>query len=558
MLGLTSVALLLLTAAPPSLHRLPSGVSPLPVECIPGAAVSLRIAATTDVHGHVMGWDYYDNRADPLRGLTRAATIVDSLRAANPGRVLLVDAGDMLQGTPLTYVAARVSKSRINPVVAAMNAMRYDAATVGNHEFNYGVPYLDSAVAQARFPLLAANVTRHGSLPGYGPFTIVHRDGVAVGIVGATTPGSNLWDASNLSQAGVRVGDIVPAVRASVAEARRRGADVIVVVLHSGLNEPSSYDTVATRLPGENVSARVAAEIPGINVLVYGHSHRENSGQLIGGTLVVQPKNWATSVAVVSMPVACSAARRWVASTATSTVIQSVGHPEQDTVKAAVAQLHNETLTYVNSAIGTTPDAWRSDSARLAPTGLTGLIMEVERRAAHADIASTAAFDLHAHLGPGPITVAQLAQLYPYENTLRAIRITGSQLKAYLEYSNRYYETNAAGELVPDTSVAGYNFDVVSGVHYTVDVTKPLGQRVLTLTFRDRAVAPTDTFIMALNNYRQSGGGGYAMLRNAPVVYDKQQDIRQLLIEEVQRLHEIHEVDYRTNNWSFVKPSAAR
>src|SRR5665213_2033572 len=111
-------------------------------------------------------------------------------------------------------------------------------------------------------------------------------------------------------------------------------------------------------------------------------------------------------------------------------------------------------------------------------------------------------------------------------------------------------------ECIP--GVAGYNFDVVSGVHYTVDVTRPVGQRVLTLTFHDKSVAPTDTLIMALNNYRQSGGGGYAMLRDAPVVYDKQQDIRQLLIEEVQRLHEIHEVDYRTNNWSFVKPGTAR
>jgi len=350
MLGLTSAALLVLTAAPLALNSRPSDIAPLPAECIPGKAVNLRIAATTDVHGHIMGWDYYDNRVDPVRG----------------------------------------------------------------------------------------------------------------------------------------------------------------------------------------------------------------RGQIIGRTLLVQPKNWATSVAIVSVPVECSAAGRWTASTASSTLVQAAGHPEQDTVAAAVARLHDETLAYVNSTVGTTPDAWRSDSARLAPTALTGLIMDVERRAAHADIASTAAFDLHAHLGPGPITVAQLAQLYPYENTLRAIRITGAQLKAYLEYSNRYYKTNSAGRFVPDTSVAGYNFDVVSGVHYTVDVTRPVGQRVLTLTFHDKSVAPTDTLIMALNNYRQSGGGGYAMLRDAPVVYDKQQDIRQLLIEEVQRLHEIHEVDYRTNNWSFVKPGTAR
>ncbi|MEO7041479.1 MAG: 5'-nucleotidase C-terminal domain-containing protein [Gemmatimonadaceae bacterium] len=558
MLGLTSVAALLFAAAPPASRSPSPDVERSLAACSPGATVSLRIAATTDVHGHIRGWDYYDNRPDPLRGLARAATIVDSVRTANPGRVLLVDAGDMLQGTPLTYFAARVSKTRINPIVAAMNAMHYDAATIGNHEFNYGVPYLDTAAAQARFPLLAANATRRGSSQAYPAFTIVRRDGVAVGIVGATTPGSNLWDASNLGHAGVQVEDIVPAVRAAVAAVKQSGADVIVVVLHSGLNEPSSYDTAATKLPGENVSARVAAEIPGINVLVYGHSHRENSGQLIGRTLVVQPKNWATSVAVVSVPVTCGTDGRWIPSTAASTLVQSFGHAEQDTVKAAVEQSHEETIAYVSSTIGTTPDAWRSDSARMAPTGLTGFIMDVERRGAHADIASTAAFDLRAHLGPGPITVAQVAQLYPYDNTLRAIRITGAQLKAYLEYSNKYYKTNAAGALLPDTSVAGYNFDVVSGVNYTVDVTRPVGQRVRTLTFHGTNVAPTDTFIMALNNYRQSGGGGYAMLRDAPVVYDKQQDIRQLLIEEVQNLHEIRQSDYSTNNWSFVRTPPTR
>lgn len=558
MLGLTSVALLALTAASSGLHPVSSGVTRPAAECSPGAAVSLRIAATTDVHGHIRGWNYYDDRPDPLRGLARAATIVDSVRSANPGRVLLVDAGDMLQGTPLAYVAARISRSRINPIVAAMNAMHYDAAVIGNHEFNYGVPYLDSAIAQADFPMLAANVSRNGATNPYSSMILAHRDGVTVGIVGATTPGSNLWDASNLEAAGLRVGDIVTSVRSAVADARTRGADVIVVVLHSGFNEPSSYDTVTTNLPGENVAARVAAEIPGIDVVVYGHSHRDNPGQIIGRTLVVQPKNWATSVAVVTLPVACDGAGRWLSSPATSTLVQAANHDEQAAVISAVRRAHDETLQYVNSTIGSTPDSWRSDSARMAPTGITGLILEVERRAAHADLASTAAFDLHAHLGPGPITVAQLAQLYPYDNTLRAIRLTGTQLKEYLEYSSRYYKSNLDGALIPDTTVAGYNFDVVSGVNYTLDLRRPVGQRVVALTYRGNKVAPADTFTMALNNYRQSGGGGYAMLRDAPVVYDNQQDIRQLIIDEVQRLRVIRQSDYRLNNWSFVKAGNAR
>lgn len=558
MLGLTHSGLPLLVAAAVAAHPLGASLEPTPAaSCRPGATITFQIAATTDVHGHIRGWDYYENSIDPVRGLARAATVIDSVRSANPGRVILIDAGDMLQGTPLAYVAARVSTNRRNPIVAAMNAMHYDAATIGNHEFNYGVPYLDSAVAQAAFPMLAANVSRMGIPHRYAAFTIVRRSGVRIGVVGATTPGSDLWDASNLSKANMHVGDVVPAVRASVDRARAEGADAIVVVLHSGLDEPSSYDTVSTGVPSENVAARVASEVAGINVIVYGHSHRENPGQIIGRTLVIQPKNWATSVAVASLPLSCDSRSQWTASPAKGMVIQSAERAEQPAVVRAVDRAHRATLAYVASSVGTTPDVWRADSARMVPTPMIGFILDVERRAGNSDLASTAAFDLRARLGPGPITVAQLAQLYPYDNTLRVVRISGEQLRAYLEHSSRYYRTNAHGALVPDTSVAGYNFDIVSGVQYTVDLRRPVGERVVTLQFRGRTVAPTDSFTLALNNYRQTGGGGYAMLRGAPVVYDKQQEIRQLLIDEVRRRHEIRASDYDTRNWSFVIPGSA-
>src|SRR3954471_22590815 len=149
------------------------------------APVDLVIATTTDVHGRVTAWDYYANRVETIRGLTRAATIVDSVRAANPGRVILLDAGDLLQGNPLAYVAARVSANRTNPIIATMNAMRYDAAAIGNHEYNYGVLYLDSAVRQATFPFLSANTYRLDpeGVHAYRPWVILDRAGLKVGIV---------------------------------------------------------------------------------------------------------------------------------------------------------------------------------------------------------------------------------------------------------------------------------------------------------------------------------------------------------------------------------------
>jgi 2',3'-cyclic-nucleotide 2'-phosphodiesterase/3'-nucleotidase len=201
--------------------------------------LELLVAGTTDVHGWLRGWDYYASAADTTRGLTRAATIVDSLRAAHPGRVILVDAGDLLQGNPLAYTAARVSSDTLSPIVTAMNAMRYDAAAIGNHEFNYGVPFLDRAVAQARFPFLSANTYRVDGARKYRAWTMVERAGARVAIIGGTTPGVNVWDRDNV-RGRVTVRAILPDVRTSVREARAGGADVVVVVLHSGRRAKTS------------------------------------------------------------------------------------------------------------------------------------------------------------------------------------------------------------------------------------------------------------------------------------------------------------------------------
>jgi 2',3'-cyclic-nucleotide 2'-phosphodiesterase (5'-nucleotidase family) len=516
--------------------------------------LTLLIAATTDVHGHLVGWDYYENRPDTARGLARAATIVDSLRTAAPGRVVLVDAGDMLQGTPLTYVAARREHFAVHPVLAAMNAMHYDAAAVGNHEFNYGLPFLYSAAKGAHFPLLAAN-----AYPAAGPApfpgrTMVERDGVRIALIGATTPGSNAWDRDNLS-GKLAIGAILPAVRAEVDSAKRERADVVVVVLHTGLGEPSSYDTVATRLPSENVAAEVARRVPGIDLLVYGHSHKQMADTVIAGALLMQPKNWATSVGVAELHLA-NANGTWRVVSKRSLLIPAAGHAEDALVTRAAAAGHEAARKYVATVIGSTDARWSTDSGRVIDTPLADLILDVERRTAHSDLASTAVFDVGAKIDSGPISVGEIARLYPYENTLSAVRITGAQLRAYLEYSARYYGTFGTGEPPVHTDVPGYNFDVVSGADYTIDLSRPVGSRITSLSVRGRPVSDADTFTLALNNYRRSGGGGYAMLKDAPEVYTSTAEIRDLLIAEVERRKHISPRDYFLRNWSIV-PAAA-
>ncbi len=520
-------------------------------------SMHLVVAATTDVHGRLRGWDYFADAPDTLRGLARSATIIDSVRAANPGRVILVDAGDLLQGNPLTYVAARVDSTPPHPVIAAMNAMRYDAAALGNHEFNYGVPFLTRALEQSQFPFLSANAYRANGTRAYGGSHVVERAGVRVAIVGATTPGVMVWDRDNV-QGRLVLRDIVPEVAREVREVRRR-ADVVVVVMHTGMGEPASYDTVSTGLPSENVAARVAREVPGINLIVIGHSHREVADSVINGVTIIQPRNWATSVATATLSLARQGGR-WTVQRTRGTIVRAAGHAEHSAVVAATQRAHDATVRWVNQSLGSTPVAWRADSARVADVPLIDFMLEVQRAAAGSDLAATAAFDIGASLEPGPITVAKVARLYPYDNTLRAIRITGRQLRDFLEFSARYYRTAGtpeAAESPTDPRIPGYNFDIIAGADYTLDLSRPLGARVTRLQVRGRDVTDADTFTLALNNYRQTGGGGYAMLRDAPVIYDRQEEIRDLLIAEVRRRGVLRPEDFARRNWTLEPAPAA-
>ena len=387
--------------------------------CVPPGATlgssdgfDLVVAATTDVHGRLRGWNYESNRADSVRGLTRAATVVDSLRRAAPGRVILLDAGDLLQGNSLTYVAARVAPpGSTHPVIAAMNAMQYDAAAVGNHEFNYGLPFFERVLAQARFPFLAANAYRPNGARAFPSWTIVERGGAKIGIVGATTPGAMIWDRDNLKDRVV-LRDIVPEVRTAVGDVRAAGAEVVLVTMHSGLAGLSSYDTVTRALPSENVAARVAREVPGIDFIVYGHSHQEVGDTLINGVLLMQPRNWATSVGVAYLHMTRTAGQ-WQVTSKRSSVVQTVGRVEQAAVLAVTDSAHRATVRWVTAPIGRTPVVWRADSARIADTPLIDLILEVQRRASGADLASTAAFSLDASIDSGAVTVALVQALYP-------------------------------------------------------------------------------------------------------------------------------------------------
>lgn len=518
--------------------------------------VTLKVAATTDVHGRLRGWDYAAGRADSSRGLARAASIVDSLRRVARNRVILVDAGDLLQGNAMTFVAGRMDSLAPHPVVAAMNHMRYDAAAVGNHEFNYGLGVFDRAVAQARFPFLAANTKRLDGGHQYPGRTMVTRAGVKVAIIGATTPGSMVWDRDNL-RGRLVVEDIVAALPHQVDSARAEGADVVIVIAHAGLDELTSYDTIATGLPAENPMARVAKEVRGIDAIVIGHSHREVTDTTINGVLVVQPRNWATSVAVVTLDLERRAGR-WALTAKRGETVQSQGWPEQPALVRRVARAHRAAVQYSTAVIGRTSVAWTTDSSRMVDRPMIDLIQEVQRRESGAELSFASVFTTEARFEAGNITVERLVALYPYENTLRALKLTGAQIRAHLEHTNRYWVVERAANgtftVRNDPNIPGYNYDVLQGLDYTVDLAQPVGRRITKLERNGRPVADTDSFTVALNSYRASGGGGYDMLRGAPVVYEGGREIRELIIEEIRRRGTLEPADVFTKNWELLPP----
>ncbi|MEJ2678553.1 MAG: 5'-nucleotidase C-terminal domain-containing protein [Gemmatimonadota bacterium] len=515
--------------------------------------VDLVLLGTTDVHGWLEPYDYYAGHPT-TNGLAALLPVIDSVRSANPGRTFLFDSGDLLQGNALAYVAARVDTLGPNPIIRAMNLVGYDASAIGNHEFNYGLPYLDHALAQAAFPFLSANIfqagdTAHAYAPSaLLPYVAGPGDTLLIGITAATPPGVQIWDHDNVA-GRLTFADVVKSVRPVVQSLRARGADLVVVLSHGGL-AGSSY----TGLPAENASAALAREVPGIDVIFMGHTHREVADTSINGVLLLQARNYARSLAVATVRLQRQAPGVWHAIAAHGQVLRPAA--PDTALLDSLRWIHERTLVYMRSVVGRSSARMDAREARVQDTPIMDFINEVQRRATGADLSSTAAFNLRAVLPAGSVTVADLAGLYPYDNTLKVVRITGAQLRAYLEKSAEYYRRWTGRGPVVAGDVPGYNFDVVSGVDYTIDLRQPAGQRITALTYHGAPVRPDQTFTRALNNYRQ-GGGGYSMVAEAPVVQDRQQEIRQLLIDEVGAKGEIRPQDYFHRNWQLLPEAAA-
>ena len=511
----------------------------------------LVIVATTDVHGRATAWDYVHDRPSP-GGLVRAARPIDSLRAAYPDQVVLLDAGDLLQGDPFAAYFAQVAPRDPNPIVDVMNQLGYDAATPGNHDFNFGVATLRESLRRASFRVVSANLVNQPSGdPMFARQSVILRRGVRVGLTGFTTPGVMLWDRNNVrGQVLVeRIGSTAPAEIARL----RQDADFVIALVHSGMDGGSSYDSLG--VGPENVAASLAAGPARPDLVVVGHSHRQMRDSVVNGVHFIQPKPYAQTLAVAHVDLVRAGAGWRVVRIRGEQIDLAPEEPPPGRFRR-VAEAQDEVRIWASTPIAVATAPMPGTDARVEAVPLTTWINEVQRRQAGTDLAATAAFDTRAGLPAGEIRLADVAGVYPYENTLRGIRITGAQLRAYLEQSARYYTVDAAGKVGTDPTIPGYDFDIVTGANYELDLSQPVGSRVRGLRVNGREVAPSESYTLALNSYRQEGGGGFESLRGATVMYDQDLSVRELLVADLRRRGQIDPAQFTARNWRLT-PAAA-
>jgi len=523
---------------------------------VPAAAqqrAHITIMSTTDLHGNILPKDYYTEKAD-ARGLAKVATIVNKARQENPN-LLLLDSGDAIQGTPLEYYHGKKNNQPPDPVMLIMNRLRYDAMAVGNHEYNFGLPVLEKARREAQFPWLSANTYNQGTTEThYQPYIVKEISGVRIGILGLTTPGVPNWD-NPQNYAGLEFHEPLAEARKWVATLKEKEkVDVVVIAMHMGIEEDlNTGQANPGQVANENMALSIAKEVPNVDLILMGHTHRDVPSLVVNNALLTQADYWGKHVARVDLYLDRDQNGRWkMAAKLARTISVDAVEADPDVIKLA-EPYDRETENWLNRAIGESAVELSAREARLQDTAILDLIQRVQLEAGHADVSMVANFNSQARIPKGQTTVREIAGLYVYENTLVVLEVTGSQLKDALEHSAKYFRAyepgKAAADLV-DEKIPAYNFDIAEGVNYELNITRPVGQRIQNLTFKGQPVRPEQKFKLATNNYRVNGGGGYVMYKDAPVVYRSSELIRDLIIDWVERHKTIPTEP--SNNWRIV------
>lgn len=506
----------------------------------------LRILATTDLHGHLLPWDYDHARPSPGIGLAALAGLIEAAREEEPNSVL-VDNGDFLQGTALTDLDP--GQPGPNPVIAAMNRLGYAAAALGNHEFSLGLPHLEQALAGAAFPVLSANLARRlGPTPLEDlPFTAAtalldlhptDRQGTTqalrLGIIGFTPPQTLIWDGDRIGKTLAARG-ILEAARAHVPALRRSGADLVLALCHAGLGADSAPDG------SEDVATALAAQ-GGIDAMVAGHSHRSFPGQGFPGSAGLDPRAATAAGVPTVMPgyagshlglIDLDLERKpggWHVLRAHAGLRTTLG-PSEPGLAGLAAPHHARTLSALDQPVGFSLRRLHSHFDRIADSAALHLVAAAQAahvRAHLADgplaglpvLAAVAPFKTGGRGGPhhvtdipaGTLLRRHVFDLYTHPNRIAALLLTGQQVADWLEHGARQFLTIAPGSrdaALIDPEVPSFAFDTIPALRWTVDPSAPPGTRIRGLTYRGAPLDPAARFVLATNSYRANGSGGF-------------------------------------------------
>ncbi|MCL4401747.1 MAG: 5'-nucleotidase C-terminal domain-containing protein [Acidobacteria bacterium] len=521
---------------------------------------TVTVLATTDTHGNLYPVDYYTNRP-ARRGLAKVATLIAAERATAPG-ALLIDCGDTIQGSPVESVYQTIVRTGRpplglsfqpelypqDPMMLAMNHLRYDSMTVGNHEFNFGLKNLEHARAGARFPWISANI-EGGARPFRG-FLVKRVGPVKVAVIGVTTPAVPTWEKpENLG--AYRFTDPRQAVEHALAELRRtEKPDLVIAAVHAGLERGPSR---------ENVVRDVAA-VPGIDAIIFGHTHREVAGERIGTVLAVQPRNWGRSLARLDFTLERRGGN-WAVAAKTSRLIPVKDETAADPAILAIARPYHELAErYLDTPVARAPADLDGTLGRVEDSALVDAIHAVQLHYAHADVSFASLFNPRVHVARGPVSVRQIAALYLYDNELYAVEGTGRMVREALENAARYFRScqgQGCGQApLVNSRVMGYNYDTAQGVTYEIDLTRPEGQRVVHLEWKGQPLDPDQRLRIAVNNYRAAGSAGYGMFRGAPILWTSTEGIRELMVRYYTARKQLP--GRADGNWRIVPAEALR